>query len=71
MQRMKRHVPGAVRDAIISCLQNGEMANQEILGCVRASLGDVPASSVRSYLQLNRETTFERRGRGRYRLRKL
>jgi site-specific DNA-methyltransferase (adenine-specific) len=32
-------------------------------------IGDVPASSVRSYLNLNTPETFERTGRGKYRLR--
>jgi len=45
-------------------------AAREIRVAISNSLGvDVPASSVRSYLQLNTPAMFERVTRGRYRLR--
>lgn len=70
---MERRRPGVVRDAIIACLRrkgvNG-MKIPEIQAAVEKSLGQVPTSSVRSYLNLNTGTLFERTGRGIYRLRK-
>ena len=41
----------------------------EICQAVVARIGDVPPSSVRSYLNINTPDVFERTGRGRYRLR--
>ncbi len=41
---------------------------REILDAVKTRVGDVPASSIRSYLNLNTPKIFERTGRGRYRL---
>lgn len=66
-----RRRPGQVRDAIVSFLRShGEASVSEIRTAVSAELGgEVPASSVRSYLNLNTPATFERTGRGRYRLR--
>lgn len=42
---------------------------KEIYAAVTGSLGTVAKSSVRSYLNINTQTTFDRIARGRYRLR--
>jgi DNA modification methylase len=65
---MQRHRPGEVRDAIVSVLSNKSdgASVQEISGEVSELLGDVPASSVRSYLQLNTPGLFARMERGQY-----
>ena len=62
--------PGIIRDSIIDFLSalSGEASTREILDAVKTRVGDVPASSIRSYLNLNTPKTFERTGRGRYRL---
>lgn len=67
------HQPGAVRDAIVRYLRSvgRDASTSEIIAAVSQDLGGVPASSVRSYLRLNAATTFERTGRGHYRLRGL
>ena len=67
----QRRLPGQVRDAIVSSLRSRDEASvSEIRQDVSDQLGgEVPASSVRSYLNLNTPGTFERTGRGRYRLR--
>jgi len=65
--------PGTIRDAIISYLSQAEenqASVKEISAAVSNMLGDVPASSVRSYLNLNVPEIFERTDRGRYRLKK-
>lgn len=67
--------PGEVRDAIIGYLRThkGSAKVSEIQAAVEKKLGgDVPRSSVRSYLRLNAGSgkTFESTGRGQYRLRK-
>ena len=65
--------PGKIRDAILSYLAEtpGEEASvAEIAAAVTQKLGEVPASSIRSYLNLNVPEQFERIGRGRYRLKK-
>jgi len=65
--------PGSVRDAItayLSAAEGREASTVEIRAAVVKKLGDVPASSIRSYLNLNVPETFERTGRGRYRLKK-
>lgn len=65
-----RAAPGLVRDSIVSYLTAAESASiAEIREAVAARIGDVPASSVRSYLNLNTPELFERTSRGRYRLR--
>ncbi|MFI4982678.1 MAG: site-specific DNA-methyltransferase, partial [Nevskiales bacterium] len=65
-----RVAPDLVRDSIVSYLTAAESAPlAEILQAAAARLGDVPASSVRSYLNLNTPDLFERTARGRYRLR--
>jgi site-specific DNA-methyltransferase (adenine-specific) len=63
--------PGEVRDAIVEFLtrHGGDAHVGEIRDAVVQSLGrDVPASSVRSYLNLNTPGQFTRTARGRYRL---
>lgn len=72
----ERRRPGEVRDAIVAAVprkgDGGTVA--EVLEKVRKNLGpDVPASSVRSYLQLGSRgpnPLLVRVSRGRYRLRK-
>ena len=56
----KRRRPGEVRDAIVQVLNDrGTAANvQEITDDVIHPIGDVPASSVRSYLRLNTPALF-------------
>jgi site-specific DNA-methyltransferase (adenine-specific) len=67
-----RAAPGSVRDAIVSYLTAAECASiAEIRQAVAAALGDVSASSVRSYLNLNTPELFERTSRGQYRLRSV
>jgi len=65
---MARHKPGQVRDAIIDYLKRtrGDASVETIRSAVSRSIGDVPASSVRSYLRLNTPGLFKRTGRGRY-----
>jgi site-specific DNA-methyltransferase (adenine-specific) len=62
--------PGTVRDAIIGYLEAiGQDASiAEIYDAVVRRIGDVPPSSVRSYLNLNSQEIFERTDVGRYRL---
>ena len=64
-----RAAPGSVRDSIVDYLAATESASlAEIRQAVAARLGDVPASSVRSYLNINTPGLFERTRRGHYRL---
>jgi DNA modification methylase len=64
-----RAAPGLIRDSIVSYLAAAESASlAEIQQAVAARLGQVPASSVRSYLNLNTPDLFERTAPGRYRL---
>ena len=65
------HPPGTVRDAIIAHLDltSGGSSVSEITRAVGASIGDVPASSVRSYLRL-RPDLFRRTRHGFYRLKR-
>ena len=66
---MDRRRPGEVRDAIVSVLAGRASASvQEIASGVSARIGEVPASSVRSYLQLNTPELFARMDRGQYSL---
>lgn len=62
--------PGTVRDAIVDFLSAlaREASIAEIVSAVGKQCGPTPASSVRSYLNLNTPGLFERTGRGRYRL---
>src|SRR5262245_18795060 len=63
--------PGLVRDAIVGYLEAiGQDASiAEIYDAVVRRVGDVPPSSVRSYLNLNAAELFECTDMGRYRLR--
>jgi site-specific DNA-methyltransferase (adenine-specific) len=65
------HSPGAIRDSIIDYMENvgREVPIPEICAAVQLKLGQVSASSVRSYLRLNVPDLFERTSRGCYRLR--
>ena len=62
--------PGSIRDPIMEYLSAvaGSASVKEISHAVALQVGDVPASSIRSYLNLNAPGVFERVGRGRYRL---
>ena len=64
-----KHSPGTVRDAIVASLEAapGDASVSVIKRSVESRIGDVPASSVRSYLRL-RPDMFERTRYGRYRL---
>ena len=65
-----RRAPGQVRDAVLTILEthpSGASVTQIVDGA-RGIIGDVPASSVRSYLRLNTPRLFVRDGRGFYRL---
>lgn len=63
-----RRRPGEVRDAIVRVLEGRPAAAsvQEITCEVAAMIGEVPASSVRSYLRLNTPELFARRDRAQY-----
>lgn len=61
--------PGLVRDSIIGYLQGtGSASLDQIYSFVSRELGEVPASSVRSYLNLNCPGKFVRMSTGRYAL---
>jgi DNA modification methylase len=62
--------PGSIRDSIHGYLQTigGEASIEEISRAVVAQMGATAPSSVRSYLNNNVGKSFERTGRGRYRL---
>ncbi len=64
------HAPGAIRDGIVGYLEalNRDASLSEIGDALALKLGNVPASSVRSYLNLNTQKLFERTSKGRYRL---
>lgn len=63
------HAPGLVRDAILDHLATRASAPvDEIHTHVTAALGEVAASSVRSYLNLNTPGRFIRTEKGRYAL---
>lgn len=65
-----RRRPGEVRDAIVRVLEVRPRGASvaEITQQVTALIGDVPASSVRSYLQLNTPQLFARMDRAQYML---
>jgi len=65
-----RRRPGEVRDAIVSVLRARPRGASvtEITQRVTSLIGDVPASSVRSYLQLNTPQLFARMDRAQYAL---
>ena len=61
--------PGQVRDSIIGYLEaTGSASLDQIYQVVSSELGEVPASSVRSYLNLNCPHKFTRLSTGRYAL---
>lgn len=64
---MKRR-PGEVRDAIVSVLEGMPTGASvsEIASAVGSRIGDVPSSSIRSYLQLNTPGLFARMDRAQY-----
>jgi DNA modification methylase len=65
-----RHAPGSVRDSIVGYLSAAESASLgEIQQAILSQVGEVPASSIRSYLNLNTPRLFERTERGHYKLR--
>ena len=65
-----RKRPGEVRDAVVRVLEARPRGASvaEITQQVTALIGDVPASSVRSYLQLNTPQLFARMDRAQYKL---
>ncbi|MEI7900558.1 MAG: DNA methyltransferase [bacterium] len=64
----KRLPPGRVRDAIIDTVKQAQrpLSVKEIADTVKQHLGDVPTSSIRSYLRLNTPELFVRETRGFY-----
>lgn len=64
--------PGLIRDSIVEFLNafDGEASMAELTAAVHKRVGEVPDSSIRSYLNLNTPSIFERTGRGRYRLKR-
>jgi site-specific DNA-methyltransferase (adenine-specific) len=70
MQRAKKKRPGEVRDAIVKFLETrpAGASVREIESGVRERLGQVPPSSVRSYLRLNTPALFARMDRAQYAL---
>ena len=70
MLRTKKKRPGEVRDAIVNYLQArpAGASVREIESGVRNRLGEVPSSSVRSYLRLNTPVLFARMDRAQYTL---
>lgn len=65
---MSRRRPGEVRDAIVTVLESrGEGTSlADITNEVNRLIGAVPASSIRSYLQINTPDLFARMDRGQY-----
>lgn len=65
------HAPGAIRDGILEYLSalGRDASLGEINDALTLKLGEVPPSSIRSYIGLNSKTLFERTSKGRYRLR--
>lgn len=63
---MERVSPGLIRDAIVDFLLHfGDTVSlKEIEAVVVRTLGDVPRSSIRSYLNLSTPDVFERTERG-------
>lgn len=62
--------PGKIRDAITSYMEavGTDVSIKQINEAIAVHLGAVRASSIRSYLNLNVGSVFERTARGRYRL---
>ncbi len=67
---MDRVSPGLVRDAIVEFLSGSaaSVSLKEIEAVVVRKLGEIPRSSIRSYLNLNTPSLFERTERGYYRV---
>lgn len=67
-KREQRRQPGEVRDAIVAFLKSksAPASVKEIAAGVSTQIGDVPLSSVRSYLNLNTPGRFRRVARGEY-----
>lgn len=67
----QRYAPGRVRDAILQVmsLSSKPLSVSEVESRVCQVLGDTPASSIRSYLNLNTPDLFVRETRGLYRVR--
>ena len=65
---MNRRRPGEVRDAIVEVLSRRPEGSSvgQIGADVTQLIGEVPASSVRSYLQINTPEIFARMERGQY-----
>lgn len=65
-----RHRPGEVRDAIVAVLRECDrpLSVKDVTAAVSDRLGEVPASSVRSYLRLNTPELFARMERAQYSL---
>ena len=65
-----KQMPGAVRDSIFRALSARPKgaAVKDIVEAVNDTLGPTPASSIRSYLNLNTGRYFVRSDRGVYRL---
>lgn len=63
-----RRQPGQVRDAIIEVLdgRRGGASIEQITEGVGQLIGEVPSSSIRSYLRLNTPTLFARMDRAQY-----
>jgi hypothetical protein len=60
---------GTVQDAIVKFLEKKEVASVgEIIRGLSGQIGEVPSSSVRSSLNLNKGKIFERIGYGKYKL---
>lgn len=68
-----RRPPGAIRDAILNYLHSAYPDPRHVRAihaAVSETLGEnVPKSSVRSYLNLNTPSVFERTTRGYYKMR--
>jgi site-specific DNA-methyltransferase (adenine-specific) len=62
------NAPGRIRDSIVTYLgaRGADASLEEISLAVSGDLGDVPSSSIRSYLNLNTPQMFKRTGLGRY-----
>lgn len=73
MRNTNKKRPGEVRDAIVDFLhaRPSGASVREIETGVRARLGDVAPSSIRSYLRLNTPTLFARMERAQYTLTEL
>lgn len=65
-----RRLPGEVRDAVVEVLADRPHGASvaEIVAGVHEAIGEVPRSSVRSYLRLNTPRLFVRQRRGHYSL---